>query len=625
MNPGKNNDAQNDQAALESIEHELYNPKAKNYNGDVHHVKSRRSLALPASWGEGSPLIVKASEEKSTLFGTKLLLFATFFFLIALGFSVWRVMSLRNIVSATNIDMTAVITPYIEGGELTPLTLTLRNRNTAALEEASVTLLYKQGSGSLDEQEKKQEKRDIGVVNSNDVKTLDFNVSLYGSESETRDITLKLEYKVAGSGALFTKLVSVPVILRTPPISVGIDGPDKLSVGQSGTFTFTVRNNSATSSLLSVLKLQLPNNFTIESSDPKPIARSTSWGIPKLQKGSSHVVTISGSFSGKQGDVGTMVAKIGLPGEAPTEIGLIFSSETRDVTLRSSPLMLSVGLTSGANEEEVLKYGDRARVAINYINGSLEPLVDVSITVSLSGDAAVYNLIDPTSGYYDSIAKTITWNKATFPDLAILPPNGQGVITINIPIVAKGNNSPTLKVAIAGVATSKVVDDVVAALSKTYAVSGSASLMASTQYKTSSFQNTGPIPPRPNQDTTYTVNLKVSAQNAIDATKVSFTLPVYVTWRNVVSDPTVTYDSKTRTVNWSIGKMNQGATVSTDVGLNVRPSQSHVGQSPPITSGIILNADEVLSRIHLKSTLSPLTTMVKNEVWEENPSLVVDR
>ncbi len=158
MNPGKNNDAQNDQAALESIEHELYNPKAKNYNGDVHHVKSRRSLALPASWGDESPLIVKAQEGKSTLFGTKLLLFATLFFLIALGFSAWRVMSLRNVVSATNIDMTAVITPYIEGGELTPLTLTLRNRNTASLEEASVTLLYKQGSGSLDEQEKRQEK-----------------------------------------------------------------------------------------------------------------------------------------------------------------------------------------------------------------------------------------------------------------------------------------------------------------------------------------------------------------------------------------------------------------------------------------------------------------------------------
>ena len=165
----------------------------------------------------------------------------------------------------------------------------------------------------------------------------------------------------------------------------------------------------------------------------------------------------------------------------------------------------------------------------------------------------------------------------------------------------------------------------IASISKTYAVSGSATLVASTQYKVSSFANTGPIPPRPNQETTYTVNLRVSAQNAIGNTKVSFVLPAYVTWRNVVSDQNVTYNPKTRTVIWDIGHMDQGKFNSADIGLSVKPSQSHVNQSPSITSGIILDADEEISRTHLKSTLSPLTTIVKNEVWPENPSIVVDR
>jgi hypothetical protein len=439
--------------------------------------------------------------------------------------------------------MTPTIEAYIEGGELTPLTLDIRNRNTVPLESTSVTLSYKQGSGSLDEQDKIQEKKELGTISSKELKTLHYNVTLYGSESETRDITLKLEYKVAGSGALFTKLVTVPVILRTPPISVGIDGPDKLSIGQNGTFTFTVRNNAATTSVPSVLKLQLPGNFTIESTTPKPIARSTSWNISKLAKGESQTVTVTGSFEGKQGDTGTLLAKVGLVGDLATEIGIVFASETRDVTLRSSPLVLTESLTTDSSLSDVIKYGDHARVVINYLNGSTESLEDVSITVSISGDAAVYNSIDPTSGYYDSIAKTITWNKATLPELAVLPPNGQGTLTLTIPIVAKGNNSPTLKVDVAGVATAKITDDVVASVTKSYSVSGSATLVASTQYKTSSFANSGPIPPQPNKDTTYTVNLKVSAQNAIGNTKVSFTLPVYATWRNMTSDPTITYDS----------------------------------------------------------------------------------
>jgi hypothetical protein len=624
MNPQENN-KDNDQGAILSIEHELYDPKAKVATTEVHHVRSKRSLALPSSWGDEAPLIVKGEVERGISFGTKLLIVATIILLCALGFSTWRVMSLRNVVSAANIDMQADITPYIEGGEQTPLSFTLRNRNTAPLENGKVTLLYKQGNGAQDEQEKKQEKVDLGTIATNAVVKKDFTVSLYGSESETREITLKLEYNVAGSNAVFTKIITAQVILKTPPIAVTVSGPDKLSIGQNGTYSFVVKNNSATTSIPGVLTLLLPNNFTIESTDPKSIPRSTSWSINPLVKGATQTITLVGSFEGKQGDTGTLSAKVGSKGDSVSDIGIVYSSVTTDVILRASPLVLTTNIANDMGVSDSIKYGDKMRLVLNYSNGSLEPLEDLSIVVTLSGDAVVYNSVDPTTGYYDSIAKTITWNKATFPDFAVIPPNGQGTLQILLPIVAKGTNSPVLKIAVTGVASSKSTDDVVSTVTKTYAVSGSATLIASTQYKTSSFTNSGPIPPQPNQETTYTANLRVSAQNAIGNTKVSFTLPAYVTWRNVTSDQRVVYESKTRTVTWNIGHIDQGKSVMADIGLSVKPSQSHVGQSPVITSGIILDADEEASRIHLKSTLSPLTTVVKNEIWAENPSIVVDR
>ena len=86
MNPSEN-DKNNDEAALRSIEHELYNPKAKLLPMEEHHVKSKRSLSLPASWGEEAPLIVKGEEESGISFGTKLLILATIILLLALGFS----------------------------------------------------------------------------------------------------------------------------------------------------------------------------------------------------------------------------------------------------------------------------------------------------------------------------------------------------------------------------------------------------------------------------------------------------------------------------------------------------------------------------------------------------------
>lgn len=616
----------NEESALDSIEHELYDPKAKARAVEMHRTKAHKTVDLPSSWGDDTPILTKGEADTRFSFGTKLLLVSTLILLFALLFSFWRVTSLRNVVSATNIDMNADITPYLEGGEAAPLIFTLRNRNTASLESANITLLYKQGTGSQDEQEKIQEKRELGIIKSNEYKKQDFSVVLYGAEGETRDLVVKLEYKVAGSSATFSKVVNTQVVLRTPPISVTIGGPDKISVGQSGTYTFIVKNNSATTSLPSVLQLTLPNSFSVENQSPKSIPRSNSWTVKPLLSGESQTISVTGSFSGKQGEIATMQAKIGSQGDSQSEIGIVYASQSTDVTLRASPLTLGMTLLADNGGSENIRYADSATLTITYNNTSLQALNDVSIKVTVSGDAAVYNSVDPTSGYYDSVQKTITWNKASIPDLAVLPPNAKGTLQIIIPIVGRGINSPSLKVTIVGEARVSTSEDIVTTISKSWGVQGSATLQASTQYKNSPFQNEGPIPPEPNQMTSYTAHLSISAQNTLSGAKASFTLPAYVTWRGVTSAPNaVTYDSKTRTVTWDAGRLEQGNVVSVDIGLGVKPSQSHVNQSPSITSGIILDADEEVSKVRLRTTLSPLTTSLNNESWPTNPSVVVDK
>jgi hypothetical protein len=285
---------------------------------------------------------------------------------------------------------------------------------------------------------------------------------------------------------------------------------------------------------------------------------------------------------------------------------------------------MSVDLTSGGRSSDSLRYGDKAMFTIVYSNQSTQALEDVSIKVSLSGDAALYGSVDPANGgFYDSNQKTVFWDKSSVPDLAVLSPNSQGTLRVIVPIVQKGSNSPTLRTIIVGSASTNSVNDVVATLSKTYGVEGSAKLEAHTQYTNSSLSNSGPVPPEPNKVTTYSITLKVTAQNALSSTHVSFVLPAYVSWRGVTSDPqAITYDTRTRTVVWNIGKLDPTKVLAAEVGLSMKPSQSQVGQTPVLTSGIILDADEDVSRVHLRSTLSPLTTMLFSESWPENPAVV---
>lgn len=614
------------ESALESLEHELYDPRKKMGDVVVHTAREQHVTDLPTSWGDAAPIIKEAHEEKGLSFGLKLLLLSSVVLFIAIGFTSWRVFSLRNVVSASNIDMSLDIVPYVEGGESTPLTFTLRNRNTSQLEDAVVTLMYKQGNGSQDEQEKIYEKRILGTVNKDEYKLQDYKVILYGKESESRDLSIKLEYKVAGSNAVFSKLVTTTVSLKAPPISVHIDGPEILSIGQTGSFTFSIKNNSATSSLPSVLQVILPNSFSVESSVPNTTSKGTTWLIPSIKKGESKSVTITGQLSGVQGETATLRASIGSVGRNNADIGIVYASQTSDVKLRSSPLTLSVSMDTLSSLSESLRYGDKATLNIVYKNEGTDILTDVGISLRIEGDAAVLSQIDPITGFFDSTNRIITWNKVMVPPLSQVKPGEQGTVQVVIPIISKGSNSPSLAITLKGTASSRSEEDVSTTISKQWSVKGSATLSGRTAYTNSPFINSGPIPPVANTATTYTAHLSVSAQNALADTKVSFTLPVYVQWRGVVTDGSnVTYSSKTRTVTWNIGAIQAEKTVAVDIGLSVKPSLSHVNQMPTITSGIVLDADEEISRNHIRSTISPLTTFISGETWSTNPSRVVEQ
>lgn len=614
-----------DESAIDSLEQKLYDPRGKIDNVSFHHVRDRRELELPTSWTEDTPIIRPAEDTGGMSFGAKFLIGAVILLVLVLAFTAWRVLSSRNIVSEKNIDMVLDIVQYVEGGEPVPLALSITNKNQVELLEATLTLMYKQGTGAQDEEEKVQDKRELGTISAGDTKQQDFQVILYGSEAEARDITARLEYKVPGSNAKFSKVVVSQVVLKSPPISVRIEGPELLSSGQLGTYEIKVQNNTATTTKPSLLSVTLPTNFTLDEANPRPSARGTVWQIKALEPGETATVAITGSMSGSQGEVATLRALIGSVGGSLTEVGVVYSSYVYDVKLRTSPLLLTLTLTTDRGSAESLRYGDRSFLTLKYKNTSAEPLQDVSIVLTMSGGAALIKDVLTDFGYYDSTKGTITWDKASVAELASLPAGKEGSLFITIPIVTKGTNSPKLTLTAIGKGTASETNDVVATISKSYPVQGSASISARTQYKNSPFQNSGPIPPQPNVDTTYALHLTVSAQNALQNTKVSFVLPAYVTWRNIGDVSKISYDAKTRTVTWNIGNLDAGKTTAIDIGVTARPSQVHVNTSPSITGGIVLDADEVESRAHLKTTISGLTTYIDGEAWPTNPSLVVDR
>ena len=614
---------------LDTLESKLNKPKGFDPNFGPHVLKEKKNEKdIKYSWGKEGSIITPIHIEKNTVsFGVKLFFVSVVFLVASLSYTAYRITSDRNTVSSTNIDVILSLKPYVEGGEVVPFTIDVQNRNLLPLKSSALTITYKKGFSSQNESEEIHERIEIGDIQKNESRRGEKNIQLFGSEAESKDVIVKLEYKVAGSAAVFSKVVSASTIIKTPSVSVHLDGPGNLSSGQTGTYVVNVKNNTSTTTTPFIVSLSLPPSFIVDSADPKLTTKDMFWNIDKLKIGESKQISVTGSFSTNNSTEKITIHTVaGVSSSNSKNITTVYSSDLKDVVISTSPIKLTLA-TSDGSSSGYLKYGDRAAFVLSYKNTSNRVLRNVEIDVNISGTAPIINsILDDGYGYYDSIKQTIMWNKATLPALDSLEPGADGSIRFYIPIVSKGVNLPNLKVAVTSFADLASTRDVTASVSGSWVVKGTLSVNALTSYKKSSFLNSGPVPPKANTETTYTAKIFASSQNNLEEGRVSFVLPIYTTWKGVFTEgKNIVYDDKTRTVVWDIGDIKSGETVNTEIQLSVRPSQSHVGQAPSITGGIVFEGVEIESNSLIKTSVSPLNTNIFGEEWNLNTGTVLDR
>jgi hypothetical protein len=131
------------------------------------------------------------------------------------------------------------------------------------------------------------------------------------------------------------------------------------------------------------------------------------------------------------------------------------------------------------------------------------------------------------------------------------------------------------------------------------------------------FKNSGPLPPRVNQTTTYAVHWVISNySNDLDAVLVKTILPEGVGWLNKKSGSgasTLEYNDRTNELTWNIGKLPSGAGALLDpyeviFQLSLTPSIKNVNNIMPVISDSSLTAEDVFTGNGITATASALMT-----------------
>jgi hypothetical protein len=184
----------------------------------------------------------------------------------------------------------------------------------------------------------------------------------------------------------------------------------------------------------------------------------------------------------------------------------------------------------------------------------------------------------------------------------------------------KAITNPDLKldVSVRGkrISENNVPENIVSSATRRIKIISNASLAGQVVRSSGPFENSGPIPPRAEQQTTYTVIWTVdNTSSTVTGAQVQSSLPPYVKWLGKMSPSSedITYNPVDGTIVWNIGSIStytsgtsQRRQVSFQVGLT--PSVTQVGQTPVIVNQSTLTAQDDFTGETLKSNLGTLNT-----------------
>ena len=564
----------------------------------------------------------------------KKVLFASIaFFIVTLGIAAYFFFSGSNTFSADNIDLSITGPVATPGGKTLTLQVAIANRNPAALETVDFVVEFPEGARS---QEKGggpllRTREFLDTVQPGQVINKTVQVVLFGQENTQQVIHMHLEYRVPNSNTIFTKAKDYSLVLTSSPVGLSLDTPAETRSGDSVPVTVTVSSNSSEVVKGVFLAMSYPAGFRFSNATPVPTSRNAVWNIGDLAPGQTRTITVNGIIDGQNDE--TKAFKVSVGDESETnhgEIGTTYTTIFKTLTIVRPQFAADVKLNSSSDDSIVVSADKTVDGEITYTNNLAEQIQNPVIKVKLSGDT-----IDKTSvraqdgGFYQSTDNTITWDKDSKDQLTTVQPGDTGILRFSFgsisplsPDFPRGKNpSVTATITVSGtrLVPGGEAQNITSTITRQVKIASPAQLVARAVYTIGPFKNTGPLPPKVEQKTTYTIIWSVTnPSNDVANVTVEANLPQYVQWLGVVTpdDEKVTFQNGK--VTWNVGALRAGTGVQSSARevafqISFTPSLAQAGAAPVLIQDALLKGLDSFTNSVITSTQRGLTTSLTTD------------
>lgn len=642
---------QEDKSRIDELQKSLYargapdvRTRRKLRYGDVN-TEVRSAWERPADEAPKAELN-KEYEDHSMSFFTKLLIGSVAFCVIAVGIGAYLFFNGANLISADNIDIAISGPVSIPGGAPVSFDITVTNNNNIDLQLVDLAVEFP--AGATDPKNPTRElstyRELLGDIEVGGKARKTIEAIIFGEENLQKQIVVSVTYQVKGSASSFTKERSYEVLINSSPVNLTVGSFKEITSGQEFEMKVSVRSNSQNTLKNALVAASYPFGFSFVSSDLKPLPDNASWRLGDIPPGGEKTIVIRGKLAGE--DTDTRVFRFAVGAESnrnPNAIGTEYMAVTQEVAIQK-PFM-TVGLVvdgSRGAEAAIGGFNQPVRVELSWFNNLSSAVSDAQVSVKLSGSAYDRNLVQPGQGYFRSASDEIIWNRQTVPQLGAVGPGEEGTVSFTITPRDAGATgralvNPVLNftATVSGRRTQEtgVPETLNAVASKVVKIATTPALSGRVVRTVGPFVNTGPIPPKADQKTTYTVVWTIdNTVNAIKNAQVTATLPPYVEWLSNVSPATedVSFASSTKTITWNAGTVGthtvaSGGRKELYFQISVEPNINQVNNIPTIVSDATMTATDDFTGRALNGGQSYLTTRFSTDPsYKEGMETVVD-
>lgn len=500
------------------------------------------------------------------------------------------------------------------------VTISYTNNSDQALKDAKLSVFLPDGlvfAGRSPEQ--RGYDYSVGDVGPGSVNQEKISLIAVDGPQSFKKLSAKVAYSLSSAqGAQFEANSSVDLGIGPEAITLGVTLPKSAANSESFDVVFKYQNNLPTEFKGLRLKLSYPPAFTISEIARDDMQSNQELILPSVPALSSGEIKVTGSLIGSESS--NQEFKVD---SFSNYDGQDFQTATQSasMTISSSPLTARVTINDVDANSYVARTSDSLRYKVFYKNNSAVALANVKIYIGLTGEMFDLSRIN-TKGSYSSLSNSILWTQQTNPELLVLAPGEERSVefalavknSFNIRRMSDRNYSLKLNIQME---SPTVPPEVVAV--KTVSVAQIETKIAGILKLDSfglfydpdaGFINSGPYPPKVNQNTQYTVHLRLYSY-AVDMTDVTVTgkLAPGVKFTGKVktnTDSSPTVDQNTGVVAWKLSNLSAGRGIVGDPAeaifqVEYTPSTLDAGRTVELVGSLNAEAKDQFTGVSLSS------------------------